>query len=58
MAHSYVQAHDTEEAAFRSFTRRYPGTVLLVDTYDTLAGVRRVIGGSSNWLDDWETTSE
>jgi nicotinate phosphoribosyltransferase len=43
MAHSYVQAHDSEEAAFRAFADLYPETVLLVDTYDTLAGVRRVV---------------
>jgi nicotinate phosphoribosyltransferase len=43
MAHSYVQALDDEEAAFRSFMEIYPETVLLVDTYDTLRGVDRVI---------------
>jgi nicotinate phosphoribosyltransferase len=43
MAHSYVQAHEDERRAFRGFARAFPGTVLLVDTYDTLAGVRRVI---------------
>ena len=43
MAHSYIQAHDDEMAAFRAFARLYPETVLLVDTYDTLAGVRKVI---------------
>jgi nicotinate phosphoribosyltransferase len=43
MAHSYIQAHDAESDAFRSFVRRYPDTVLLVDTYDTLAGVHKVI---------------
>ena len=42
MAHSYVQAHDGEAAAFRAFTDIYPDTVLLVDTYDTLEGVRKV----------------
>jgi nicotinate phosphoribosyltransferase len=42
MAHSYIQAHDDEFEAFRSFTRLYPQTVLLVDTYDTLSGVRLV----------------
>lgn len=42
MAHSYVQAHATEDAAFRKFARLYPGTILLVDTYDTLAGVAKV----------------
>ncbi|MDT8341370.1 MAG: nicotinate phosphoribosyltransferase [Longimicrobiales bacterium] len=43
MAHAFVQAHDDEPAAFRAFTRTFPETVLLVDTYDTLAGVRRVV---------------
>jgi nicotinate phosphoribosyltransferase len=43
LAHSYVQAHDDEYAAFRAFTRVYPDTVLLVDTYDTLDGVRKVV---------------
>jgi nicotinate phosphoribosyltransferase len=43
MAHSYVQAHSTQLDAFRAFARRYPRTVLLVDTYDTLEGVRDVV---------------
>jgi nicotinate phosphoribosyltransferase len=42
MAHSFVQACDSEAEAFRAFARLYPGTILLVDTYDTPAGVRRV----------------
>jgi nicotinate phosphoribosyltransferase len=43
MAHSYVQAHDDEREAFRAFATMFPGTTLLVDTYDTLEGVGRVI---------------
>lgn len=43
MAHSFVQAFDTEIAAFEAFCRIFPGTTLLVDTYDTLRGIRRVI---------------
>jgi nicotinate phosphoribosyltransferase len=43
MGHSYVQAHENEEAAFRAFLRLYPDGVVLVDTYDTLAGVRRLV---------------
>ena len=43
MAHSYIQAHDDELDAFREFAALYPETVLLVDTYDTLEGVRRVV---------------
>jgi len=42
-AHSYIQAHDAEADAFRAFARLYPDTVLLVDTYDTLEGVRQVV---------------
>lgn len=43
MAHSYVQAHDRELDALRAFARSFPGTTLLVDTYDTLEGVRNVV---------------
>ena len=43
MAHSYVEAHDSEMEAFRAFSALYPETILLVDTYDTLDGVRKVI---------------
>ena len=42
MAHSYVQAFDSEGAAFRAFARSFPDrAILLVDTYDTLEGIRR-----------------
>jgi nicotinate phosphoribosyltransferase len=43
MAHSYIQAHDDEAVAFEAFAGIYPDTALLVDTYDTLGGVRKVI---------------
>jgi nicotinate phosphoribosyltransferase len=43
MAHSYIQAHDDEYDAFRAFAAVFPDTVLLVDTYDTLAGVDQVV---------------
>lgn len=46
MAHSFVQAHDDEMDAFRTYARLYPDTVLLVDTYDTVAAVRRM----AKWL--------
>lgn len=42
IAHSYIQAHDDEIDAFRNFAHLYPETILLVDTYDTLAGTRKV----------------
>ncbi|HSN34428.1 MAG TPA: nicotinate phosphoribosyltransferase, partial [Ideonella sp.] len=44
MAHSFVQAHASEEAAFESFARAFPGRpTLLVDTYDTEAAVRKIV---------------
>jgi nicotinate phosphoribosyltransferase len=43
LAHSFIQAHDDEYEAFRSFARLYPETVLLVDTCDTLEGVQKVV---------------
>lgn len=43
MAHSYIQAHDDEMEAFRAFARTFPETILLVDTYETLEGVRKVV---------------
>lgn len=43
MAHSFIQAHEEEAAALESFAALYPETTLLVDTYDTLEGVRKVI---------------
>lgn len=43
MAHSFVQAFEDEIEAFEAFARLYPGTTLLVDTYDTLRGIDRVV---------------
>lgn len=43
MAHSYIQAHNDEYESFRAFAGVFPETVLLVDTYDTLEGVRKVV---------------
>lgn len=43
VAHSYVQAHLSEAESFVRFAAEFPGTTLLVDTYDTLDGVRQVI---------------
>ncbi len=43
MAHSYVQAHRDEAEALRRFAALYPGSTLLIDTYDTLEGARKTI---------------
>lgn len=43
MAHSFIQAHDSEQAAFERFARSHPqGLTLLIDTYDTEAAARRL----------------
>jgi nicotinate phosphoribosyltransferase len=44
MAHSYIQAHRSEAAAFTAFGALYPGATLLVDTYDTIKAVETLIG--------------
>jgi nicotinate phosphoribosyltransferase len=44
MAHSFIQAHDDESAAFLNFARARPEhAVLLIDTYDTERGARKVV---------------
>jgi len=44
MAHSFVEAHDDESAAFRRFAEACPqNVVLLIDTYDTEAAAHKVV---------------
>ncbi|HWP49184.1 MAG TPA: nicotinate phosphoribosyltransferase [Candidatus Limnocylindrales bacterium] len=44
MAHSFVQAHEDEVAAFENFAHAQPdNVVLLIDTYDTEAAARKVV---------------
>ncbi len=44
MAHSFVQVHTDEREAFADFIDIYPeNAILLVDTYDTIEGVKRAI---------------
>lgn len=43
MAHSFVQACASEMEAFQSFSDVFPDTTLLVDTYDTIDGVNKVV---------------
>jgi nicotinate phosphoribosyltransferase len=54
MAHSYIQAHDSEAEAFQAFARIFPKTILLVDTFDTLEGVRSVIDLSRALGEDFQ----
>ena len=42
MAHSYISSFGDEIEAFRAFARSFPKkTILLIDTYDTVAGARK-----------------
>ena len=44
MAHSYVESFPHEIDAFRAFAKSFPkNTVLLIDTYDTVAGARKAV---------------
>jgi nicotinate phosphoribosyltransferase len=44
MAHSFVQIHDDETAAFENFARARPENLtLLIDTYDTEAAAQKVV---------------
>ena len=44
MAHSFIQAYDDEAAAFEDFAQSRPENLtLLIDTYDTEAGARKVV---------------
>jgi nicotinate phosphoribosyltransferase len=44
MAHSFIQAHDSELQAFENFARSHPANaMLLIDTYDTVAAARKVV---------------
>jgi nicotinate phosphoribosyltransferase len=44
MAHSFVQVAGDEMTAFENFARARPdGVILLIDTYDTQAGARKVV---------------
>ena len=47
MAHSFIMAYDIEEESFRDFLRLFPeNATLLIDTYDTLAAIDKIIDSS------------
>jgi nicotinate phosphoribosyltransferase len=43
MAHSFVMNFESEVDSFREFSKVFPDGLLLVDTYDTLAAVRKIV---------------
>jgi nicotinate phosphoribosyltransferase len=52
MAHSFVQAYDSEIEAFRAFAHSHPkGVVLLIDTYDTEAAARAAVQIASEFFE-------
>ena len=53
MAHSFIQSFGDELGAFRAFAEIYPETVLLIDTYDTLEGARKVVALARELGDDF-----
>jgi nicotinate phosphoribosyltransferase len=44
MAHSFILSHENELDAFREFNDIFPAGFLLVDTYDTLKAVTKLLG--------------
>lgn len=53
MAHSYVEVHDSEQGAFRHFARQYgSSSILLVDTYDPVEGIRTAAQVTKDILED------
>lgn len=43
MAHMFIMAADTEKQAFTKYSKIFPNSSYLVDTYDTLEGVKAVL---------------
>jgi nicotinate phosphoribosyltransferase len=46
-AHAWIMAFDDEMEAFKSFGGIFPGSTLLVDTYDTPQGVRNALASGA-----------
>lgn len=43
MAHSFVMSFEKEQTAFKQFTKTFPAGYLLVDTYDSIAAIKKII---------------
>ena len=43
MAHSFIMCFEKEEEAFQQFNRVFPSGFLLVDTYDSIRAVKKII---------------
>jgi len=52
MAHSFVEAHESEEQAFRDFAQLYgEKAILLVDTYDSTQGIKTAARVAKDFAD-------
>ena len=43
MAHSFIMSFEKEEEALKQFSKVFPSGFLLVDTYDSIAAVKKII---------------
>ena len=48
IAHSFVMSFEKEEEAFNQFNKVFPSGYLLVDTYDSIAAVKKIIKSGIN----------
>ena len=48
MAHSFVMGFEKEEEAFKQFNKVFPSGYLLVDTYDSIAAIKKIIKSGIN----------
>jgi len=46
-AHSWIMAFDDEKAAFHKFGQVFPTATMLLDTYDTIEGVKNVLASGA-----------
>ena len=52
MAHSFVHVHETQEESFRNFADEYgENSVLLVDTYDSIEGIKQAADLAEEFYD-------
>jgi len=52
MAHSFVEAHESEEQAFRRYAEMYrERAILLVDTYDSIEGIKTAARVAKDFAD-------
>ena len=43
MAHSFIMSFEDEESAFKEFLKVFPDAFLLIDTYDSIKAVKKII---------------